>query len=157
VRAGGVAFDESVVGRGGAGYLWPPPRRDGGFVPRHSLAPPLRPGAKPEAVLEEEAASPAAAEDAGDAFAHDPEARRASRADVQRAPPARRVLGSPLRRSCVRRARDACAPGAQVAFKREVAETFLRCVSMGFDQARPRPRGLARGACSQATAPVVTV
>jgi len=56
----------------------------------------------------------------------------------------------------VRQPRDACAPGAQVAFKREVAETFLRCVSMGFDQARPRPRGLARGACSQATAPVVT-
>ncbi len=53
--------------------------------------------------------------------------------------------GSPLRRSRVRQPRDACAPGAQVAFKREVAETFLRCVSMGFDQARPRPRGPGPG------------
>jgi len=117
MRAGGVAFDESVVGRGGAGYLWPPPRRDGGFVPRHSLAPPLRPGAKPEAVLEEEAASPAAAEDAGDAFAHDPEARRASRADVQRAPPARRVLGEPAaaqpRAPAPRRVRARRAGGVQ--------------------------------------------
>jgi len=66
-------------------------------------------------------------------------------------------LGSPLRRSRVRRARDARARGAQVAFKREVAETFLRCVSMGFDQARPHLRRWARGACPQAAVLVATV
>ncbi|KAK9827334.1 hypothetical protein WJX81_006406 [Elliptochloris bilobata] len=70
-----VAFDEDVVGRGGAGYLWPPPRRADGFVPRHSLAPPLPRGAAPDVAWEEgETASPVAAEDAGDAFANDPEA-----------------------------------------------------------------------------------
>ena len=70
---GSVSFDEDIVGHAGAGYLWPPPRRANGFVPRHSLAPPLAQADAPDAAWEEEVASPAAAEDAGDAFARDPE------------------------------------------------------------------------------------
>ena len=81
---GSVSFDEDIVGHAGAGYLWPPPRRADGFVPRHSLAPPLAQAEAPDAAWEEEVASPAAAEDAGDAFASDPEVHASPRLGMMR-------------------------------------------------------------------------